>query len=340
MKKDDGECEAYHNIIGRLRPSLGGGFRTADLKKYFSEIHTPAPKVTAVSVDDGQNQPTGDPGGADGEVMLDIEVAGAVAPRANIVVYFAPNTDVGFLDAIAAAIHDTDNKPSVISISWGKPEASFTQQSMTAFDQAFQAAALMGITICVASGDNGSSDGGSGLNVDFPASSPHALACGGTSLRAANGSIQSETVWNDGPGGGATGGGVSTFFPLPIWQRGLQVTDSQGQTSVLASRGVPDVCGDADPVTGYVVRVDGSDTVVGGTSAVAPLWAGLIARINGARGSAVGFINPQLYQNTSCLHDIVQGNNGDFSASKGWDACTGLGSPDGSKVADVLNATA
>jgi kumamolisin len=326
-----GECIA---II-----ELGGGYRPADLKTYFAEIQTPAPNVTAVSVDHGRNNPTGDPNGADGEVMLDIEVAGAVAPSANIVVYFAPNTDSGFLDAVSTAIHDTRNKPSVISISWGGPEANWTQQAMTAFDQAFQAAAMAGITVCVASGDNGSSDGANGLNVDFPASSPHALACGGTSLSAANGSIKSETVWNDGPsgGGGATGGGVSAYFPLPVWQQGLQVTNAQGQRSALANRGVPDVCGDADPVTGYVVRVDGSDTVIGGTSAVAPLWAGLIARINGARGSGVGFINPQLYQSASSLRDIIQGNNGDYSASKGWDACTGLGSPIGNKVADALN---
>jgi kumamolisin len=290
---------------------LGGGYRAADLKTYFKEIKTSSPHVAAVSVDH--------------------------APAANIVVYFAPNTDAGFLDAISTAIHDAKNKPSVISISWGGPESSWTQQAMTAFDQAFQAAALAGITVCVASGDNGSSDGGTGLNVDFPASSPHVLACGGTSLRAANGSIQSETVWNNGAGGGATGGGVSAFFPTPVWQNGLQVTNGQGQKSALKNRGVPDVCGDADPQTGYVVRVDGSDTVIGGTSAVAPLWAGLIARINGAKGSPVGFINPQLYQSTSCLHDIVQGNNGDYSAAKGWDACTGLGSPDGKKIAGVLN---
>jgi kumamolisin len=324
-----GECIA---II-----ELGGGYRTTDLKKYFAEIKTSSPRVTAVSVDHGKNHATGDPNGPDGEVMLDIEVAGAIAPAANIVVYFAPNTDAGFLDAISTAIHDTKNKPSVISISWGGPEASWTQQAMTAFDQAFQAGALAGITVCVASGDNGSSDGGSGANVDFPASSPHALACGGTSLQAANGNIQSETVWNDGANGGASGGGVSAFFPLPTWQNGLQVTDGQGQKSALKNRGVPDVCGDADPQTGYVVRVDGSDTVIGGTSAVAPLWAGLIARINAAKGSAVGLINPQLYQNASCLHDITKGNNGDYSASKGWDACTGLGSPDGSKIAGVLN---
>jgi kumamolisin len=316
---------------------LGGGYRAADLKTYFKEIKTSSPHVTAVSVDHGKNHATGDPNGPDGEVMLDIEVAGAIAPAANIVVYFAPNTDAGFLDAISTAIHDTKNKPSVISISWGGPESSWTQQAMTAFDQAFQAAALAGITVCVASGDNGSSDGGTGLNVDFPASSPHVLACGGTSLRAANGSIQSETVWNNGAGGGATGGGVSAFFPTPVWQNGLQVTNGHGQKTTLKNRGVPDVCGDADPQTGYVVRVDGSDTVIGGTSAVAPLWAGLIARINGMKGSPVGFINPQLYQSTSCLHDIVQGNNGDYSAAKGWDACTGLGSPDGKKIAGVLN---
>ena len=319
---------------------LGGGYRPADLKKYFAEIKTASPKVSAISVDHGKNHATGDPNGPDGEVMLDIEVAGAIAPDANIVVYFAPNTDAGFLDAISTAIHDQKNKPSVISISWGGPEASWTPQAMTAFDQAFQAAALVGITVCVASGDNGSSDGvnDAGLHVDFPASSPHVLACGGTSLQAANGSIQSETVWNNGVNGGASGGGVSGFFPLPVWQKGLQATTGHGKKTALANRGVPDVSGDADPQTGYVVRVDGSDTIIGGTSAVAPLWAGLIARINAARGTPVGFINPQLYGGASCLHDVTQGNNGAYSASAGWDACSGLGSPDGKKIAAVLGA--
>src|SRR6201999_281747 len=126
---------------------------------YFKGLGVTAPSVTAVGVDGGQNTPAGDPNSADGEVMLDIEVAGAVAPQATIAVYFAPNTDAGFLDAITTAIHDTTHKPSVISISWGGPESAWTQQAMTAFDQAFQAAAAIGITVCVASGDNGSSDG-------------------------------------------------------------------------------------------------------------------------------------------------------------------------------------
>jgi kumamolisin len=323
-----GEC------IGIIE--LGGGYRPADLKEYFSGLNVPLPKVSAVSVDQGKNQPTGDPNGPDGEVMLDIEVAGAIAPAARIAVYFAPNTDQGFLDAVTTAVHDTTNKPSVISISWGGPEPSWTQQSMTAFDQAFQAAATMGITVCVAAGDSGSSDGADGDNVDFPASSPYALACGGTRLEASGNSITSETVWNDGAEGGAGGGGVSNFFPVPPYQEGLSAALTAGGTKPLNNRGVPDVAGDADEQTGYDVRVDGSDTVIGGTSAVAPLWAGLIARINQANGSPVGYIQPVLYKNPSAFHDITQGNNGDFAAASGWDACTGLGSPIGTKDASAL----
>jgi kumamolisin len=326
-----GECVA---II-----ELGGGERAADLATYFTALGLAGgPKITVVSVDHGKNHPTGDPNGPDGEVMLDIEVVGAVAPQARIAVYFTPNTDAGFLDAITTAVHDTTNKPSVISISWGGAESSWTQQAMTAFDEAFQSAAAIGITVCVASGDSGSSDGvnDGADHVDFPASSPHALACGGTSLRANGGTIASETVWNDGPQGGAGGGGISSFFPLPASQDGLHTTTTSGATAPLTKRGVPDVCGDADPETGYEVRIDGTDTVIGGTSAVAPLWAGLIARINAAKGAPVGFVNPTLYAAASALHDITQGNNGDFSAGVGWDACTGLGSPDGAKIAALL----
>ena len=270
--------------------------------------------------------------------MLDIEVVGAVAPGAKIAVYFGPNTDAGFLDAISTAVHDSTNKPSVISISWGGPESAWTEQAMTAFDSAFQSAAAMGITVCVASGDNGSSDGvnDNANHVDFPASSPHALACGGTRLAAANNAISAESVWNDGAQGGAGGGGVSNVFALPAWQNGLQAALTAGGAEGLTMRGVPDVCGDADPESGYDVRVDGSDTVIGGTSAVAPLWAGLIARINGATGRPVGFINPLLYANASALRDVKTGNNGSFAAANGWDAASGLGSPNGSKVANVL----
>ena len=317
---------------------LGGGFRPADLTTYFKGLGVGSPSVVAVSVDHGTNAPTGDANGPDGEVMLDVEVVGAIAPQAKIVVYFAPNTDAGFLDAITTATHDTTHKPSVISISWGGAESTWTAQAMTAMDAAFQAAATLGITVCVASGDGGSSDGvsGGGGHVDFPASSPFALACGGTSLTTSGSNISSETVWNDGASGGASGGGISTFFALPSWQAGLKAANNQGQSMALSKRGVPDVSGDADPETGYDVRIDGTDTVIGGTSAVAPLWASLIARINQVSGKPVGYINPLLYQNSKALRDITQGNNGDFDATVGWDACTGLGSPNGAALSGVL----
>jgi kumamolisin len=232
------------------------------------------------------------------------------------------------------AVHDTTWRPGVISISWGGPESSWTPQAMTAMDEALQAAAAMGITVCIASGDNGSSDGATdgSVQVDFPAASPHALACGGTRLTASGASIAGEVVWNDGAQGGASGGGVSEVFALPSWQQGLSL-DRGGTLSQLAMRGVPDVAGDADPETGYRVRVDGSDMVIGGTSAVAPLWAALIARISDFAARAPGFWNAQLYGSAGALRDVTQGDNDAYQARPGWDACTGLGSPNGAKLA-------
>jgi kumamolisin len=210
---------------------------------------------------------------------------------------------------------------------------------MTALDAACQSAAALGISITVAAGDNGSTDGATGNNVDFPASSPHVLACGGTKLIGNGSSITSEVVWNElASGEGATGGGVSNVFALPSFQANANVPAPAGSTG---GRGVPDVCGDADPETGYQVRVDGQSLVIGGTSAVAPLWAGLIALNNQQNGKSAGFIQPQIYapKAASAFHDIVSGNNGAFSAGPGWDACTGLGSPIGSNLIAVLGAS-
>jgi len=311
---------------------LGGGFSAADLDTFFKNLQLPTPQVTAIGVDGGSNSP-GDPSGADGEVELDIEVAGSIAPGAQIGVYFAPNTDQGFLDALTTAIHDSSLKPSVISISWGGPENTWTQQSMNAFDSACQDATTLGITVFAASGDNGATDGDPDgkLEVDFPASSPHITGCGGTKLVLSGNTIQDEQVWNElTQKEGATGGGVSQVFPLPAWQQGANVPVSpSGQPG----RGVPDVAGDADPTTGYNVLVDGSPAVIGGTSAVAPLWAGLTALINQSLGQPIGFLNPLLYsQGVAGLHDIVTGGNGGYDAQQGWDPCTGLGSPDGARL--------
>jgi kumamolisin len=194
----------------------------------------------------------------------------------------------------------------------------------------------MGVTVCVASGDGGSSDGQSdgSPHADFPASSPHALGCGGTTLRASNATIASETAWSD------SGGGVSDTFTLPSWQSSAHVPAPSNPNG---GRGVPDVCADADPNSGYSVRVDAKSVVVGGTSAVAPLWAALIALMNQQLGTTAGFINPKLYalngypSSPGPIRDITSGSNGAYDASVGWDPVTGLGSPDGARLEKALS---
>jgi kumamolisin len=316
---------------------LGGGFETSDLKTYFAGLGLSAPSVTAVGVDGAKNEPGKDPTGADGEVLLDIEVIGGLSPAADILVYFAPNTDAGFLDAVAQAAHATPT-PVSMSISWGQSEDEWTAQARTALDDAMLDAAALGVTVTAAAGDNGSSDGSSdGANhADFPSSSPHALACGGTSLHSKGTAITTETVWNDGANGGATGGGVSDVFALPSWQQKANVPAPVGAGG---GRGVPDVAGNADPETGYQVLVDGTSAVYGGTSAVAPLWAALIARLAQSLGTPLGLVQPKLYLATAGFRDITSGDNGAFSAGKGWDPCTGLGSPKGSELLAALQAS-
>ena len=321
---------------------LSGGYNATDLATYFKNLGIATPTVTAVSVDGATNSPTGDPNGPDGEVELDIEVSGAVAPSAQIAMYFAPNTDQGFLDALTTAVHDSKLQPSVVSISWGGPESSWTQQALTSFNSACEDASTIGVTILVASGDDGSTDGASSgtATVDFPASSPYVLACGGTKLTLSGTKISSEQAWNElSANEGATGGGVSQFFALPSYQQSANVPKAPNG---FIGRGVPDVAGDADPETGYNVLVDGQQTVIGGTSAVAPLWAGLLARINQSLKKNVGYLNPLLYTKSleATLHDITVGNNGTYSAGPGWDACTGLGTPDGAALLTALGSTA
>ncbi|HEX8816207.1 MAG TPA: S53 family peptidase [Terriglobales bacterium] len=329
---------------------LGGGYTPTDLTNYWKQLKlTKTPAVSAVSIGNGSNKPTGDPNSADGEVLLDIEVCGSIAPGAKIVVYFAENTDAGFLNAITTAVHDSTNNPTIVSISWGGPESAWTQQAMTSMDEAFQSAAAMGVTVCIAAGDNGSTDGvdDGQYHVDFPSSSPNVLSCGGTKLVGSGNTITSETVWNELPNNeGATGGGFSTVFPLPAYQTAAGLPPGSYKLAN-AGRGVPDVAGNADPTTGYVTLTDGQQGVVGGTSAVAPLWAALLALINqNNNGKGAGFINPLLYQNTAGApaetNDIKTGNNGlptkpEFGALTGWDACTGIGSPIGTGVEAALN---
>jgi kumamolisin len=355
------EVGAYYNYPAHLTGEgqcigileFGGGFSQADLDTYFKGLNLPSPQVEAISVDGVTNQPGADPD-IDGEVMLDVEVASALAPGAKIAVYFAPFTEQGWVDAVSAAVHDTKRRPSVLSISWGFTEGQdiWTSQAIQAVNQAFQAAALLGVTVCVASGDDGSQDqlDDGHAHVDFPAGSPYVLACGGTTLQLSGDAITGEVVWNEGSranGGGATGGGISEMNALPTWQEGI-VPASVNPTHV-RGRGVPDVAGNADGRTGYTILVDGQVTPgVGGTSAVSPLWAGLIARVNQQIGKPVGFINPLLYKAPvgAALRDITVGTNdptggviGAYKAQPGWDPCTGWGTPDGARLLTALTTT-
>lgn len=316
---------------------LGGGFNNSDTTAAFKAMGLSPPTVVAVSVDGGKNTPSPDDG-ADGEVALDIQVAGGAAPAARIAVYFAPNTDAGFVDAITSAVHDTTNTPSVISISWGSAEVNWTAQATQSMNSALQDAANVNVSVFVASGDNLSTDGvdDGKAHVDYPASSPWAIGCGGTAITVTGSTISSEAVWNDGDSG--SGGGISDLFPVPAFQQKASLPPSvnDGQTR----RGVPDVAGDAAPATGYQIVVSGQTQVVGGTSAVAPLWAGLTALINEGANQPVGFFLPFLYANPTLLRQITSGNNipsgsGSaigYSAGPGWNACTGLGVPNGESL--------
>jgi len=351
------ELDGTGQVIAILE--LGGGFRPDELATYFKSIGAPLPNVTTVAYPGGGGNNPGtnplDPANADVEVMLDIQVVGSVAPSAKILVYFAPDaSDASFLGAMSAIVHDSVNNPTIISISWGGSEDSATDQFKLEFDQICQAAAQMGITVCAAAGDNGSADFDANdpdwdghAHVDFPASDPYVLGCGGTILTVSDGSIASEVTWEE-SGNEGTGGGISRFFALPAYQDQAHVPPAVHPPGNIM-RGVPDVAGDAAQESGYRVLCDGQMfpdpnngiPPVGGTSAVAPLWAGLVALISQGLGKPLGFSNALLYAlapTTGALHDITKGGNGDYSADTGWDPCTGLGSPDGQKLLQALKA--
>lgn len=315
---------------------LGGGYRPGEIAKYFQSIGIPMPKLTSVSVSGAQNSPTVSTS-SDGQVQLDIEVAGAVAPGAHIVVYFCPNTNSGFLAAINAAINNRESPTTVISISWGGPEPNWTSQFIQQMNAAFQSAAQHGITVLAAAGDNGPTDGlpNGKLAVDFPASSPWVTSVGGTHIHASAAELQSELVWDDGSSGGATGGGVSSVFPIPDWQATAGVPKGTGG---FAGRGVPDVAADASPNTGYHVQIDGTSMILGGTAAATPLWAGLIALLNEGAGQNIGFFNPVLYEKlgpASVLRTVTS-KNGSNPGKPSWNPQTGWGSPNGEKLLQAL----
>jgi len=350
---------------------LGGGYHRSDLVSYFSSLKLPMPKITDVSVGGAKNAPADQSflqsymtalnagkNPAEGskldsrpalelaqstaETTMDIELVAAFAPGAHIVVYFAANNEQGIYHALTTALADTKHRPSVLSLSWGEPEPTVSPKYAALINGVLKSLANLGVTVCVSSGDFGAHNGMPGKpSVNFPASSPYVLGCGGTTLKISGSEVEAEVVWNSAFGSmrGATGGGVSRMFPRPYWQQDFNVP---GPTSKNGGRGVPDVAGVADPRTGCRIVVGGVPSVSAGTSAVAPLWAALVARLNHALGAHSGFLNSLLYKlawrhhEGGILRPITHGENGVYRAGPGWNACTGLGSPLGDRLLEAL----
>jgi kumamolisin len=356
--KGDGQGQT----VGILE--FGGGYFPADLQEYCKLANVPVPTVKPISTD-GTSTSAKD--GAEGEVMLDIEVVAGVCPRATIAVYFAKFSERGWISALDAAMQDHENNPTVLSVSWGFAEDAliWTAQAMKQVNEALQEAALLGITVCVAAGDDGSSDAvldDGHAHVDFPSSSPYVLSVGGTTIPK-KGGTQPDVVWFEGdglrptnpgdPDGGSTGGGASAVFPLPTWQSAINIKSVN--PGAIDGRVIPDLAANADwTASPYLLVVDGSAEGNGGTSAATPLVASLIALLNASlpSGKRVGYLTPILYQKSasgkgtvgsSCCTDITSGSNttakaGGYTAGPGFDAVSGWGTPDGGKLLSALSA--
>lgn len=378
------DLDGSGQCIGILQPN--GGYSDADMRAFFKAAGVALPKIVARGVND--------PGWYQGrglsmfnmEVALDVQVAGALASGATIAVYM-PGRCAAIADAfpkrlyevLSAALYDEEYKPSVVTLSWGGPEAIWKQGDRAQIEALLADAACLGVTVCVSSGDAGIGppDPHAGLQTPpacvYPASSPHVLACGGTALQdfdERTGLFATEVVWNDHStilqiefetsegisesrnGGGSSGGGVSECYGVPSYQESAEVPEKsilywkEGQVTVgepIRGRGVPDVAANADIHTGYRIHFDGDTAMGGGTSSAAPLWAALIARLNCGLEQPVGFINPALYrmqldEGRAVCRDITSGNNGGYEARRGWNPCTGLGSPNGEAMLAALRA--
>lgn len=346
---------------------LGGGFYEADvLEQFKTRYRTQPPKITVISVDSKKNAPAsrkaiwkyldeyqriveGDKlpkrktvTGSEAldesvrwtiEVSMDIQLSGALYGGERLAVYFAPNTEQGRFHAMAAAISDRKNNPSVISCSWGVKERDLHPDFIRAMEHLMAKAALLGITVCCSSGDTFLQP--NETPVYYPASSPYVLGCGGTHVDL---SRSQETCWNEELTSFlrlASTGGASRLFRAPAWQIPAKVRQVTGRVG----RGVPDVAAKADLVGGYCMRVAGRDISMGGTSASAPVWAALINRVNQAIGARLGHVTPLLYRDAfrQATRSVDSGSNGVYQARPGWDACTGLGSPRGRELLRVLS---
>jgi kumamolisin len=322
-----------------------GGYKSVDVAKACEAMRIPPPQIVDIDVGSGRNRP-GTNARADAEVALDIQVVAGVAPEARIAVYFTELSEPGLVAGVSKAVHGSE-RPDVIIITWGEPETSWPRESRSGLDAVLQDAVRLGITVVATAGDDLARErmNGEKVYVNYPASSPYVLGCGGTriTLDPARVAIVDEVVWNDN-GERGTGGGISEEYVVPAFQTGAHLPGSLNDGK--PGRGVPDVAAAAAPKNGYRIFVNGDALVASGTSAVAPLWGAFIALLNAGRGKALGFVNDRFYQAPNLLRPITSGDNKDavsglgYDAGPGWNACTGLGSPNGAAIIAALTAVA
>lgn len=308
--------------VGVLELTYSGyvtGWNSTDVNNSFSRIGLSSPTVTNVLVGGATSSTT-----SDGETMLDIFCAGGVAPGATVVVYTAANSGSGFVNAVLAVANDTTYNPGSLGISWGS-----STEGSDYLNSAFQACVVKGIICFTATGDSGANN----LVVGYPQTNAYQVAAGGTSLY-----LNSNNTWNNEAAWTGSGGGISTLISRPSWQAGLTSqtvtnTGTYGSPTALPKRGIPDISAPADPATGYVFYLNGSLVQYGGTSAAAPFLAGAVARLlQLGTGRRISNFNTVFYSTTSAFTDITLGNNlnsnaNGYTATTGWDAATGLGSP-------------
>jgi kumamolisin len=320
--------------------ALGGGYLQTDLAAASATMGRPAANVVDKSVA-GATNAFGGGTLADQEIALDLQVLAGLLPAARIVVYFAPNQIQSLADALHQAVWDDDNRPQVLSVSWGSAEKFWTPDARDAVQAVLADAVRLQVSVAFAAGDElataGLTDGRA--HVSFPASSPYVLSCGGTMPTLdSGGAIATESVWNEGFQG--TGGGISDVFPVPDYQSGLALPPSVNDEAV--RRGVPDVACAAAATPGYRILINGQPTVKDGTSAATPLWAALVAHASAQRGAPIGLVNPALYANAGLLRQITRGNNRvdgtgtGYDAGTPWNACTGLGVPNSDDIVAAL----
>ncbi len=343
---------------------FGGGYFASDTAAYCAKFERPLPSIQAIAVDAPAftlqqilalpKAQRSDQLDAAGEVMMDVEIVAGLCPKATILVFFSTFDQGGWVDLLDKAIAA---KPVALSISWGLAEedSGWSQGAIAAINDRLNAARLQGITVCAASGDDGSGDQltDGKAHINFPGSSPFLLSVGGTMLTQ-SGATVSEVTWWESPGtraggGGATGGGVSTLFARPAWQTVKVPSVNAGS---IDGRVSPDIAALSGPPF-YDLIFRGADSPAGGTSASTPLWAALIARINALLPAPKQqrFLAPLLYQNGSAkqpigkiaMRDITVGNNisspqpgKGYKAGPGFDAVTGWGVPDGVKLLGEL----